>query len=137
MIAAGLISFAASPPAVAASPSVSALELPLALRGCWVLEEPASEQYPEGLRGTLQITADKLIREANGVARREGSLELVERIGPTAVEGRITAIEEGYPVTLATTLELDTESGELLLREGDAGSYSFRPCDRASEPPRR
>ena len=102
-------------------------QIPEALRGCWELREQPDEEYPEGLSEVLQVKADRIILDARGVDREVGTIELVQRLSPTLIEGRIRSPES----TMATTLELNPEGaapGTLLLREGDAGSYHFNRC---------
>lgn len=105
--------------------------IPEALRGCWELREEPDEEYPDGLSKVMQVEAGRIIIDARGVDRQVGTVELVQRLTPRLIEGRIRSPE----ATLATTLELDPEGaapGTLLLREGDAGSYHFTRCTAES-----
>ena len=131
-----LLSMALTAPACSAEPALPPAEtraaIPAALHGCWRIDEPPDEEFPNGLAETVQISADRLITESTGVGRRVGTIELVERLTPKLIEGRISAREGDNLITLATTLELGAEgmpAGDLLLREGDAGSYLLQRCD--------
>jgi hypothetical protein len=115
-------------------------QIPEALHGCWELREPASEEYPDGLSGTLVVRADHIIVEANGIPRRIGTIEKIERLTPKLIEGRISAKEGNLMVTLATALELNPEGSPpntLLLREGDAASYNYRRCQTRTKAAQR
>jgi hypothetical protein len=111
----------------------SAPEFPTAVRGCWEAYEPENEEHGQ-ISETLTVTDTHLVREASGVGRRRGTIELVQQLTPNRIEGRITATENGHPITLATTLEVGGELGsdELLLREGDAGSQIYTRCAAAT-----
>jgi len=98
--------------------------IPEAVQGCWHMEEgPEFQSGPEEIRIT-----DRTITRQGRVA----GVELINTSGPTFIEGRFTAYENGKPVTVATELRLgDGEQaapGQLLLREGDAGSYVYDRC---------
>lgn len=110
--------------------------IPVALHGCWRIDEPPDEEFPNGVAETALISADRLITESAGVGRRVGTIEEIQRQTPTLFEGLISAREDGRLVTLATMLAIGVEGlapGELLLREGDAGSYHFQRCDAATQ----
>lgn len=125
----------APPAAKSAAP-----QFPTALRGCWELIEPPSDEFPDGLSGTLVIEADRLIAEDKGVTRRVGTIERLDRMTPKLIHGLISAPEDGGLATVATELQLDPEgapAGTLLLREGDAGSYDYRRCSAAKAAERK
>lgn len=115
-----------------ASPPEPALpDIPAALHGCWELRQVADEEHPNGLSELLTVEADRIIIDAKGVDRQVGTVELVQRLTPTLIEGRISGKDKRGRYSLATTLELNPEGappGTLLLREGDAGSYQFSRC---------
>jgi hypothetical protein len=110
--------------------------IPAALHGCWRIDEPPDEEFPNGISETAIISADRLITQSPGVGRRVGTIEQVQRVTPTLIEGLISAREDGNQITLATMLAVGVENlapGDLLLREGDAGSYHFQRCDAATQ----
>ena len=101
------------------------------MRGCWEQRESPSEEFPAGLHDTLVVHSDRIILEGNGEPRRVGTIEKLDRVTPNGIEARISALEDGHPITLATALELDPEgapAGTLRRREGDAGSYDYTRC---------
>jgi len=110
-------------------------QIPAALHGCWELRQEPDEEHPNGLSEVLQVKADRIIIDAEGVDRQVGTIELVQRLTSTLFDGRIAGHDEQGRFTMATELELDPEGappGTLLLREGDAGSYHFTRCSAAS-----
>jgi hypothetical protein len=116
-------------------PEPSLPSIPAALHGCWELRQAPDEEYPDGLSEVLTVKADRIIIDAKGVDRQVGTIEQVQRLTPTLIEGRIAGRDEHGPYTMATTLELDPQgapAGTLLLREGDAGSYDFTRCSPAT-----
>lgn len=121
-------------PVPAPEPKPEARSIPAALRGCWHLDQPRDEEF-EAYSERLTISADKVITQSSGVGRRVGTVDLVERLTDRLIEGRITAYENGLPVTIATTLELQPREGgdTLLRREGDAGSAVYDRCTPAQE----
>jgi len=106
--------------------------IPAALRGCWLSERPDDPDYPGG-RERLVIT-ETTITQTGEVPRRVAAAEFVQQVSSTSIEGRFTALEDGRPITIATALQLVTDAGgsgragQLLLREGDAGSSLFDRC---------
>jgi hypothetical protein len=131
-----MLAAAASPAQAPSLPLGAKPAIPAALHGCWEANEPESEEH-RAFSQTVIVSADKVVIESDGVGRREGGVELVERLGPNLIEGRISAIEGGMPITLATTLERDPKEDMLLLREGDAGSYVLTRCSAAKAPGER
>ena len=118
-----------------AAPEPPLPQIPAAMHGCWELREAPDEEYPNGLSETMTVAADRIIIDARGVDRQVGTVERVQRLTPTLIEGRISAPDKHGTYTIATMLELDPEgapAGTLLLREGDAGSYHFRRCSAAT-----
>jgi hypothetical protein len=98
-------------------------DIPVALRGCWKLDDP---EFPDQTE-KLTITATTLRREGSGI-RRTGRPEFLDGVTPRSATGRFTAREKGQPITLATAIELSDEPNQLVLREGDAGSYIYSRC---------
>src|SRR5215212_8117254 len=91
------------------APKHPAPTFPSAIRGCWDLREPPSEEFPDGLSEILTIAPDRIIREAKGVGRKVGTIERVDRLTPTLIRGLISAHEGDQRTTLATSLELKPE----------------------------
>ena len=113
----------APPPSPAPAPTrniVPMPAIPVALRGCWTLDD---SDFPD-VREQLVVTDSGLTR--NG---RIGRPEFIDSVSPRYVGGRFSAEENGNLTTLATALELRDDEGWLILREGDAGSFFFRRCD--------
>ena len=109
-------------------------QIPAALHGCWEINDPPDEEYPNGINETLIVGAGRIVTESAGVGRRVGTIERVQRLTPTMIEGRISGRDEHGLFTMATMLELDSDgpgADKLLLREGDAGSYLFERCSPA------
>ena len=121
--------------AVAADPRIVPIPpIPAVLRGCWLSTEPDDPAYPGG-RQRLVITGTT-ITQTGEIPRRVATAEFVQQVSSTSIEGRFSARENGRLITIATGLELVTEesghggAGQILLREGDAGSWLFDRCPR-------
>src|SRR5688572_16689307 len=107
--------------------------IPAALHGCWISDEPddpGGPGYPDG--GRVVIAARSFVRTSEGVPRRVATAEYVTRVTPTLIKGLFSAPENGGRATIATSLEIgdgvDRPAGQLILREGDAGSYFYSRC---------
>ncbi len=112
----------APPPSPAPAPTrniVPMPAIPVALRGCWTLDD---SDFPD-IREQLVVTDSGLTRDGR-IARPE----FIDSVSPRYVGGRFSAEENGHLITVATALELRDDEGELTLREGDAGSFFFRRC---------
>ena len=123
--------------ACSAEPQATAVvrpQIPAALRGCWELRQAPDEEYPDGLSEVMMVESDRITTDAKGATRQAGTIEQVQRLTARSIDGRISGRGDHGPYTIATALELDAEgmpAGTLLLREGDAGSYSFTRCSTA------
>lgn len=104
--------------------------IPVALRGCWRLDDPELRDRSAILEisGT-QIAERADWRETVAVA----TPEFVTMVSDTRIEGLFSAPEGSDRMTLATMLSLgpddfDTPAGKLRLSEGDAGSRWYSRC---------
>lgn len=101
--------------------------IPVALHGCWRLDDP---DFPDATT-QLQIDSQKIVQTADW--RKEtvtATADRVEQVSDTMIEGRFSAPEGDHRMTIATKLSLGTESGRMVLAEGDAGSQWYSRCKK-------
>ncbi|MCW4463658.1 hypothetical protein OK349_18285 [Sphingomonas sp. BT-65] len=104
--------------------------IPVALRGCWRLDDPEIRDR----QARLNIDATRIVETADW--RREtviATADFVEMVSNSRIEGRFRAPEGEHRMTLATMLslgpdDLGTPAGKLRLSEGDAGSRWYSRC---------
>lgn len=106
--------------------------IPVALRGCWMADEPEDPDEPHG-SDRLVITDMTIEQTANGVPRRLATADYVTRVTPTSIEGLFSAPDENGTVTIATALMMGDDLdhgpvGHLRRAEGDAGSTFYSRC---------
>src|SRR5688500_317142 len=78
-------------------------DIPAALRGCWISDEPDEPGYPDG--GRVVIAARSFVHTGEGMPRRVATAEYVTRVTPTLIEGLFSAPENGSRATIATSLK--------------------------------
>ena len=98
--------------------------IPAALRGCWRLDD---SEYP-GQHETLNVAANEIVRDGT-----HGYPDFLRIVSPTEVDGRFSFDDHGHDATLATGLvagggNRGADPGQLVLVEGDAGSYTYSRC---------
>ncbi len=101
--------------------------IPVALHGCWRLDDP---DFPDTTT-QLQIDSEKIVQTADW--RKEtvtATAERVEQVSDTMIAGLFSAPEGRNRMTIATKLSLGTEPGQMVLSEGDAGSQWYRRCKK-------
>lgn len=101
--------------------------IPVALRGCWRLDDP---DFPDGTT-QLQIDGEKIVQTADW--RKEtvtATAERVEQVSDTMIAGLFSAPEGRHRITIATKLSLGTKPGQMVLSEGDAGSQWYSRCKK-------
>ena len=107
--------------------------IPAALHGCWESIPPTDPEEPGG-EIRLIVDSTTITETSAGGEPIVATAELVERVGPTLIEGRFTAYDEHGRRTVATSLLLGPDNGlgvppgHLRVAEGDAGSYLLSRC---------
>lgn len=116
-----------STPAAEPSGIVPIPPIPVALHGCWRLDDP---DMPGGTT-ELQIDGEKIVQTADW--RKEvvtATAERVEQVSDTMIAGLFSAPEGRHRMIIATKLSLGTEPGRMVLSEGDAGSQWYSRCKK-------
>jgi hypothetical protein len=123
-------------PAADEEPTVSSMQrglppIPVALRGCWRLDDDEITDHDS----RLDITADSIIETAEWrPVAVVATPDYVTHVNETQIDGLFSAPEGAGRMTVATRLslgadDLGTQDGKLLLSEGDAGSRWYSRCD--------